>query len=168
MSKGDEQFVNIEALRWALRVEKKYFDPDTGEEQGLTASEHSVLTVLAIHFNKDEHRAWPTIKTICDCTSLSRATVYRAINKLRAKRLIQREPWISLDRLREGQPANLSDRFYLPAYDPASFSTEETVFVLSTSQDGHGVETLDDARTRAEAQAAAVKRAAARPKYLKS
>jgi DNA-binding transcriptional MocR family regulator len=54
----------------------------------LSSSEHSVINVLAHRANKDTHECWPSIKSLCESTSLNEKTVQSALLSLIAKGLI--------------------------------------------------------------------------------
>jgi DNA-binding IclR family transcriptional regulator len=52
-----------------------------------------VLLVLANAANRHTQQCWPSVSYIAGCCEISRASVYRAINLLRAKELVARDPY---------------------------------------------------------------------------
>lgn len=73
------------AIEWALRVK-------VGNKNAKL-----VLLVLANAANKDTQQCWPSVKTIGERCEISRASVYRAINFLRSKELVARDPYSWVD-----------------------------------------------------------------------
>ena len=61
------------------------------KQKNLSSSEHSVLNVLAYRANTNErNECWPSIKSLCESTSLNEKTIQLALFSLIAKNLISK------------------------------------------------------------------------------
>ena len=56
--------------------------------KGLSSSEHSILNVLAHRAKTDTHECFPSIKSLCESTSLNEKTVQSSLLSLIAKKKI--------------------------------------------------------------------------------
>lgn len=112
--------MSIEAYRWAKGW------PFT------QASQKFVLIALADYYNDAERRAWPSMETLCAFTCLSRATVARAVEALKAAGFVEVERWVDSD-----TNNNLTNRYYLPMFDPKS-TTDGTIVYANVYEDDEG------------------------------
>ena len=71
-----------------------------------------VLLIIADAYNERWGRAWPSRDTIAARAELSVKSVTRALDRLEADGLLDRELWV----LESG--VKLGNRYYLPAYRP--------------------------------------------------
>ena len=56
--------------------------------KGLSSSEHSILNILAFRADSKTHECWPSIKSLCESSSLNEKTVQSALLSLIAKNKI--------------------------------------------------------------------------------
>lgn len=71
--------MSIDALDWAF------------EQECSTPTQKLVLLALADHHNRKTGRCFPSVARLCDRTQLSKATVFRTLDALRRKGLIDYE-----------------------------------------------------------------------------
>jgi pyocin large subunit-like protein len=56
--------------------------------KGLTASEHSILNVLAHRAEKESQECWPSARSLCESTSQDIKTIYKSLISLEDKKYI--------------------------------------------------------------------------------
>lgn len=118
--------MSIGAFRWALNW------------VGLSSAEKFVLVMIADHYNEKCHRSWPSIALLADETSLSRATVKRAIKNLAFHEVIAVEPW-----KQAGTGHSLNNRYLLPLYDKKSKPAVHLPVIAKAEFDANGNRVYD-------------------------
>ena len=95
--------MSIDAYKWAK------------QQNDLPALEKWLLVTIADFYNEEQKRAWPGREALARQTCMSVRSISRHIAGLEKAGLIIVERWYNND-----NGKNLSNRYYLPKYDPES------------------------------------------------
>jgi DNA-binding transcriptional MocR family regulator len=108
-----------------------------------TPIEKLVLGAIVQMFNEKNLRAWPSQKRLSIMTGLSERTVGRAIEGLQAQGIVEVEPHIDAE-----SGAQVTNRYYLPTFDPRSTKTQYLPVRVQRYYDTDGTQYIDryDAR----------------------
>ena len=112
--------MSLEAFKWAKSV------------RGLPALEKWLLVTIADFYNDEERKAYPGKSRLSDETGISVRHITRLLNSLEEKGLIRIQHWIN-----NSTGENLSNRYFLPVYDPQGSARDTRDIVHAEPEKGH-------------------------------
>ena len=113
--------MSVKALEWASK------------HPGLTRLEKTILKEIANRYNDQKGRAWPSQNRIARDTGYHRSSVNRGLKALEEKGLLVR-----LNAFDGDSGARMSNRYFLPTFEPERVPESKRPIVVESNWDPHG------------------------------